>query len=96
MLESLTGNKKNIVNIAVIIVFIIVVIIVLKTFVFSGENDSQLTGTTEPTAFKMKSVKTLNLQLFEDEKFKALKDNRADADALKDVTVGKENPFIQK
>ena len=96
MLTQKTGQKKNLIYVAILgVILIIVAVLLLKNYVFTGslkEEKSFLTPRKKTQAANIQ-VKKFDSDFLNDSRYKGLKDNSAQIKAITDLKIGKENPF---
>ena len=95
MLSQKTNKNKNLVLEVILgLIILIVVFLLLKSFVFkSGGNNNE--DIISASFDRPESFKPLETDIFNDPKFKKLKDNRAEKIKIEDLNIGRENPFVK-
>ena len=97
MLAQKTNKNKNLILELVLgLIVLIIVFLLLKSLVFKtggedGNGDLTLNTYSSPEKFD-----PLDVSIFNDPKFEALKDNSSEEVNVEDLDIGKENPFSGK
>ncbi len=91
-------NKRKILIITASVVLLIFIIIVLKYYVFSskeggGLNLFSVLKRTETINIEKREFKNIDIEIFSSDKYKELKLHKVKHSNIKDIKIGKENPF---
>jgi hypothetical protein len=96
MLANKTNKNKNLIlGIILGAIILIVGFLLLKSFVFNKGDGSSNEGIESTSFDRPESFKSLESAIFNDPKFKELKDNSAEKIKIEDLNIGRENPFIE-
>ena len=96
MLTQKTNKKKNLIYGAVLgVILIIVAVLLLKNYIFTGspKEESSLIPQTNFKTFDM-PTKKFDSDFLRDSRYTGLKDNSVKIKEIKDLKIGKDNPFM--
>ena len=94
---SINNNKKKMISI-IVIVIVIVCYFLLNKFIFSSEKIKDIINLSDKNNkidISKKNIKEINIDIFNDSKFKSLKENKFELVDINKIKVGKKNPFIK-
>jgi len=97
MISINNNNKKKMISI-IVIVIIIVGYFLLNKFIFSSEKIKDIINLSDKnnqTDISEKKIKEINIDIFNDSKFKNLKENKFELIDINKIKVGKKNPFVK-
>ena len=99
MIDIKNNNKKKTISIIVIAIIIIIAgYFLLNKFIFSSEKVKDIINLSDKNnqidIFK-KKIKEINIDIFNDSKFKNLKENKFKLIDINKIKVGKKNPFVK-
>ncbi len=97
MIDIKNNNKKKTIFIIVIIV-IVVGYFLLNKFIFSSEKIKDIINLSDEnnqTSIVKKKIKEINIDIFNNSKFRSLKENKFELVDINKIKVGKKNPFVE-
>ena len=96
MLTQKVDQKKNLIYGAVLgVILIIVAVLLFKKYVFTGSEKEQKSFLESQTNSRIinEPIKKFDSDFLNDSRYKNLKDNFVKIKDVKDLKIGKENPF---